>query len=91
MRTVSFLKCGLCEQNFFDRETCLEHELTHLNITKDVYTEWKRLKESADYNSRIIMRDKNETTKKAFDSAVERLVEFEKQNNIDYNLIGQIG
>ena len=91
MRTVNFFRCGLCEQNFFDSVSCLDHELTHLNISRDIYEEWKRLKDSAEYNSRVIMRTKNEVTENAFNKAVERLIDFEKQYNIDCEQILKVG
>ena len=71
--------CGYESKSFDDME---KHEASHLGLTVEEFYEYTGLKYIASYKGSIMFFRNNEDTRRDFDSAVERLVAFEKAHGI---------
>ena len=59
-----------------DRKEILQCEASHYGLTVAEKQEWDNLKEECRYASATVSRTNNEETKKGFDSAIEKCMQY---------------
>ena len=82
MKQIIYFKCETCGKLSEDREETLQCEASHYGLTVAEKQEWDNLKEECRYAGATVSRTNNEETRKGFDSAIEKCMQFEKQHNI---------
>lgn len=82
MKEIIYFKCETCGKLSEDRKEILQCEASHYGLTIAEKQEWDNLKEECRYVSATVSRTNNEETRKGFDSAIEKCMQFEKQHNI---------
>lgn len=75
MKEIIYFKCETCGKLSEDRKEILQCEASHYGLTIAEKQEWDNLKEECRYASATV-------TRKGFDSAIEKCMQFEKQHNI---------
>ena len=82
-KPITRYQCNYCTDTYDNIHTCLEHECKeHLHITIDDYKTWEKLKTNVRYTACNVSNTKNQETEKAFDTAIQKLMEFEEQNHL---------
>ena len=76
-------ECKTCRKKSENKEDILECEAAHLGLTIAEKKTYDFLKERVKYASSVVSRTKNEETDKAFDKAVNELMDFEKEFGIN--------
>lgn len=61
----------------------MQCEASHYGLTVAEKQECDSLKEECHYAGATVCRTNNEETRKEFDSAIEKCMNFERENNID--------
>lgn len=74
--------CDVCGNHSKDPDKIIECECSHLNITRAELECWKELKNAAESAGRLNSVTHNEITEAGFDSAIKRLIDFEKEHNL---------
>ena len=82
MKQIIYFKCETCGKLSENGEEILQCEASHYGLTIAEKQEWNSLKEECRYAGAIVNRTNNEETRKKFDSAIEKCMQFEKQHNI---------
>ena len=82
MKRYTIYECEICGKKSKDQKEILQCEAAHIGLTVDEKQEWERLKEDVRHKSAIVSITKNEETDKAFDDAIAKVMEFEKQHGI---------
>ena len=72
-------KCGKTSKDLWEIKRC---EASHYDLSKEEEKEWKKLKDAAEKAGVTIYYTKNSQTEKAFDDAIDALIQFEKEHNI---------
>lgn len=81
MTPITLYKCDHC--NFTGTKAACElHEAGHFNLTIEEYRRWQELKSKLAHASYTVSVTKNETTDKAFDDAINAIIDFEQQHGI---------
>lgn len=75
--------CEQCGKQSKDREEVMKCEAAHLGLTAAEKYEWEQLKEKVRYKSGVVSHCKNEQTDKEFGDAIEELIAFEKEYEIE--------
>lgn len=83
MKEIIYFKCETCGKLSEDREEILQCEASHYGLTVVEKQEWDSLKEECRYAGATVTRTNNEETRKEFDSAIEKCMNFERQHNIE--------
>lgn len=83
MKQIIYFKCETCGKLSKDREEILQCEASHCGLTVAEKHEWDNLKEKCRYAGATVSRTNNEETRKEFDSAIERCMNFEREHNIE--------
>ena len=79
--------CETCGKQSFDATEIIKCECKHLGITPDILTEWKRLKNKVEAESRNIYYQKNNENEQRLDDAIKDLIDFETQHNLTHKRI----
>ena len=58
------------------------NEADHLGLTVKEMEQYRALKSFANYMGSVVSHTKNEATDKAFDDAIQNLLDFEKEHGI---------
>lgn len=82
MKQIIYFKCETCGKLSENREEILQCEASHYGLTIAEKQEWDNLKEKCRYAGATVSRTNNEKTRKEFDSAIGKCMQFEKQHNI---------
>lgn len=83
MKKIVYFKCEICGKLSEDREEILQCEASHYGLTVAEKQEWDNLKEECRYADATVNRTNNEETRKRFDSAAEKRMNFEREHNIE--------
>lgn len=76
-------ECKTCGKKSENKEDILECEAAHLGLTIAEKKTYDFLKDRVKNASSVVSRTKNDDTDKAFDKAVNELVDFEKEFGIN--------
>ena len=82
MKQYMVYECENCGYTSRNRDDILRCEASHLNISVEIMLEWDDMKQKVRHLSAIRLGCCNEQTRYDFDNAVEKLIAFEKENNI---------
>ena len=83
MKEIIYFKYETCDKLSEDREEILQCEASHYGLTIAEKQEWDSLKEECRYAGATVIRTNNEETRKEFDSAIEKCMNFEREHNIE--------
>lgn len=82
MNQLHIFECENCGKTSENREEILECEASHYGLSVAEKQEWDSLKEECRISGIKVSMTNNDDTKKAFDNAIEKCIQFEKQHNI---------
>lgn len=83
MKQFTVYQCDHCNFQTTDMQDCLAHEASkHYRITMDEYAQWKELHEKVAYAGWEVSNHSNPETRKAFDTLIETMLQFEKEHNL---------
>ena len=85
MRRVIHFKCEICGKESKDDKEILKCEASHYGLSISEKQEWDSLKEECRMAGVKVSITNNDDTQKAFDNAIKRCIQFEKQHNINYD------
>ena len=91
MKTVTHYCCAFCGQPFTGRSDCLTHELSHLNITSEVYEKWRVLDETAKKAAMTVSVKSCDETRLEEELAIRALIDFEETYQLDAEQIRKVG
>lgn len=83
MKEIIYFKCETYGKLSENREEILQCEASHYGLTVAEKQEWDSLKEECRYACATVIRTNNEETRKEFDSAIEKCMNFEREHNIE--------
>lgn len=75
--------CETCGYESRNAKEIMQHESTHLGLTVEEMEQYRALKSFAAYMGSVVSRTKNEATDKAFDDAIQNLLDFEQEHGIE--------
>lgn len=87
MRKSIIYICETCGKQSIDATEIIKCECKHLAITHDILTEWKRLKNKVEAESRNIYYQKNNENEQRLDDAIKNLINFETRHNLAHKRI----
>lgn len=82
MKQYTVYVCETCGYESKDAEEIMQHEADHLGLTVKEMEQYRALKSFASYVGFLVSQTKNEVTDKAFDDAIQNLLDFEKEHGI---------
>lgn len=74
--------CEFCDNYFFRRVDCEEHEAAHFGLTRKEYLDWKILNIEAAEAGRRCGSCNNSSTRTSFDNAIKALCLFEENHKL---------
>ena len=83
MKQHIIYECKTCGKKSENNEDILECEAAHLGLTIAEKKTYDFLKKRAEYADSVVSRTKTEETDKAFDKAINELMDFEKEFGIN--------
>ena len=83
MKQYTTYVCETCGYESKNAEEVMQHEADHLGLTVKEAEQYRALKSFVAYISSVVSHTKNEATDKAFDDAIQNLLEFEKEHGIE--------
>lgn len=83
MKEIIYFKCETYGKLSENREEILQCEASHYGLTVAEKQEWDSLKEECRYAGATVIRTNNEETRKEFDSAIEKCMNFVRKHNIE--------
>lgn len=83
MRTVARYQCEKCRKIYDIPSEAIACEAVHYGLSVDEYNKWLALKKLAENAGKMVSIAKNEKTDREFDVAVQKLVDFEKEHNLE--------
>lgn len=83
MRTVARYQCEKCRKIYDIPGKAIACEAGHYGLSVDEYNKWLALKKLAENAGKMVSIAKNEKTDREFDVAVQKLVDFEKEHNLE--------
>lgn len=83
MKEIIYFKCETCGKLSEDRKEILQCEASHYGLTVAEKQKWDNLKEECRCAGATVSRINNEETRKEFDSAIEKCMNFEREHNIE--------
>ena len=84
-------KCSFCGKMFEGYEECWAHELKEAGVNNRIYFTYKRFSHEAEIAFSSVKNNPNEETRANLDEAIDKLIEFEKEYNIDKQKIRKVG
>ena len=82
MKQYTVYVCETCGYRSEDAKEIMQHEADHLGLTVKEMEQYRALKSFAAYMGSVVSHTKNEATDKAFDDAIQNLLDFEKEHGI---------
>lgn len=82
MRQIISFRCENCGKVSEDREDILKCEASHYGLSVAEKQEWDSLKEDCRVAGIRVSITNNDDTRKAFDNAIDKCMQFEKLHNI---------
>lgn len=82
MKTIMMYQCEKCRKVYDSASHAMTCEAAHYGLTLEEYYHWRELLKTVKEAGAMNSISKNERTDKAFDDAVIRLVEFEKEHKL---------
>lgn len=82
MKQYTVYVCDKCKYENRDIKKMREHEAVHLGLTVKEMEQYMGLQSYAAYMGSVVSRTKNEITDKAFDDAIQNLLDFEQKHGI---------
>lgn len=82
MKQIIYFQCEICGKTSKDRKEILQCEASHYGLSVAEKHKWDNLKEQCRYAGATVSRTNNEETRKAFDAAIEKCMDFERKHNI---------
>ena len=82
MKQYTVYVCETCGYKSEDANEVMQHEADHLGLTVKEMEQYRALKSFANYMGSVVSHTKNEATDKAFDGAIQNLLDFEKEHGI---------
>ena len=83
MKTVARYQCEKCRKIYDIPGEAIACEAGHYGLSVDEYNKWLALKKLAENAGKMVSIAKNEKTDREFDVAVQKLVDFEKEHNLE--------
>lgn len=83
MKQIIYYECEKCKKRSLDRREIMKCEASHYGLTIAEKQEWDKLKEDCRFAGATVSRINNEETRKEFDNAIEKCMQFEKEHNIE--------
>lgn len=74
--------CETCGYKSKDAKEIMQHEANHLGLTVKEMEQYRMLKSFAAYMGSVVSHTKNKATDKAFDDAIQNLLDFEKKHGL---------
>ena len=82
MKQYTVYVCETCGYESKNAKEIMQHEADHLGLTVKEMEQYRMLKSFAAYMGSVVSHTKNEATYKAFDDAIQNLLDFEKRHGI---------
>ena len=82
MKQYTVYVCETCGYESKNAKEVMQHEADHLGLTVKEKEQYRALKSFAAYMGSVVSHTKNEATDKAFDDAIQNLLNFEKEHGI---------
>lgn len=82
MKQYTIYVCETCGYESKDAKEIMQYEADHLGLTVKEMEQYRALKSFANYMGSVVSHTKNEATDKAFDDAIQNLLDFEKEHGI---------
>lgn len=82
MKNYMMYVCETCGYKSEDAKEIMQHEADHLGLTVEEMEQYRALKSFASYMGSVVSHAKNEATDKAFDDAIQNLLDFEQKHGI---------
>lgn len=83
MKQQTVYVCDYCNRTFSDNAEAEIHEASECRLSVEDYRKWRTLNYACSEAGKRVSICKNSKTDAAFDEAIERLCEFEKQHNLE--------
>lgn len=83
MKMYQTYVCEKCGKESTSPEEIEQCEAAHMGLTVGEMHAYQSLKSEAKYFGSMVYRTNNEDTRKAFNDAIEKLVDFEKEHGLD--------
>lgn len=83
MKTVVKYQCEGCRKIYDSPREAISCEAGHYHLSVEDYDKWLALQKLAKEAGALNSITKNFNTDKAFDEAVDKLVAFEKEHNLE--------
>lgn len=83
MKTCTKYICEVCGKESDNSEEIRKCEASHQGLTLDEAKQHNELIKAAEKCGRVVSITKNAETNKDFDNAVEKLLVFEKEHNLE--------
>ena len=82
MKNYTMYVCETGGYESKDAKEIMQHEADHLGLTVKEMEQYRALKSFANYMGSVVSHTKNEATDKAFDNAIQNLLNYEKRHGI---------
>lgn len=82
MKQYTVYVCETCGYKSEDAKEIMQHEADHLGLTVEEMEQYRALKSFVVYMSYVISYTKNKATDKAFNDAIQNLLDFEQEHGI---------
>lgn len=82
MKQKTAYVCEYCGNSYFVQAVCEECEAHHLGLTRREYLDWRILNKTAANAGKMMGCCNDEKTRNNFDTAIEKLVDFEEKHGI---------
>lgn len=80
MKRIVIYECEKCGKKSEDIHEILACESSHMGLTVAEKEEWDKLKKACEDAGSVVSRRCNEKMNKAYDAAIDALLEFEKKH-----------
>ena len=86
MKQYTVFVCETCGLQSRNQQEIMEHEASHLGLTKEELESYNSLKSLVAHMGYHVSIKNNEETRKKFDEAIEKLLAFEMEHKIGIKL-----
>ena len=75
--------CEFCDNKFYEQSGCENCEASHFNLNRREYLDWRILNKDAASAGKMRGVCNDDRTRKVFDDAVRKLVDFENRHGLE--------
>lgn len=83
MKSYIMYVCEICGFESKDDKEVEKCEREHYGLTEEEMKHYKKLKADSAHAGAVLYSTNNEKTRKEFNDAIENLIKFEKEHNIE--------